>query len=711
MKYELLKKEFSHLSSFMIWDDSFIKNALPDYLDNEKFREKYLSSEFIYIALNLITDNGDFYNIYKNYSGDVYKDIFDKTNLKPWWVFHNLEKGIFAFSDPAISKLNRTFTSTRLEGSYITDFLKSSLGSKYYDGFVTKSAYETKKILKSLKKEDLDKYLKIQLKALDREIYLLEIEKPKFILMSSVFDVFSYAFNNLVNEKEFPHIFKGEIVDKPTSYGAPLNNAQFNLIRIFLKNIDQNSYPKFIINYLEKNYKIIENLIKIDNKAFAMTILYSSLDLSYNLSKESFTYIKNVETKYKTIINKIKSSFSKEMIREIIKNLPNLLTKDKCRINKRNLYFYEKIFSPKGSPLINVDNDLDLLIDLLKLENVRKASFIAGEGKKIDSFIFLKLFKKSLKSSSVGKILNTDFDTIENLKFDKFISRICKENISRVEKILSNNKFNTSILFVSYQEFIDEKNKETFRKLAKKYKIYEIINCNNREVFLRLGKKSNEIIYKFYDKDFILFAERKSPQNFIGDLKFLQLNLLKTEKIYKFEEFITLIRRGYSMAELLNSGLKYSKEGISYITNSNISRGFLDKSQIKLSFVKENFTFAQKNDLVISKSPPYKVALIEDDKQYLANDNLFIIKIDKNKIDPVYIWSYLQSKKAQNIIIKNQKDTKSLSINMLKNMEITIYDSEKMEKIRCEFLKNINILKNSYKKIEDISKTNEEIFE
>lgn len=164
------------------------------------------------------------------------------------------------------------------------------------------------------------------------------------------------------------------------------------------------------------------------------------------------------------------------------------------------------------------------------------------------------------------------------------------------------------------------------------------------------------------------------------------------------------------MTELLNSGAKYSKEGISYITNSNISKGFLDKFQAKLSFLKGNFTFAQKNDLVISKSPPYKVALIEDDEKYIANDNLFIIKIDKNKIDPVYIWAYLQSKKAQNIIIKNHQDTKSLSIKMLKNMEIIIYDSEKMEKMKCGFLNNINILKNSYKKIDDITKTNEEIF-
>lgn len=265
------------------------------------------------------------------------------------------------------------------------------------------------------------------------------------------------------------------------------------------------------------------------------------------------------------------------------------------------------------------------------------------------------------------------------------------------------------ILFIPYQKFIKEENKEIFKRLAKKYKLYKIINCNNKEFFLKLGKKSEEISYNFYDKDFNLFVEKSLPQNFIDDFKFLQLNLLKAEKNYKFEEFITLIRRGYSMTELLNSGAKYSKEGISYITNSNISKGFLEKHQSKLSFVEDNLTFAQKNDLVISKSPPYKVVLIEDDEKYLANDNLLIIKIDKNKIDPVYICSYLQSKKAQNII-KNHKNTKSLSIKMLKNMEITIYDIEKMEKISCEFLKNINILKNSYKKIDKITKINEEIF-
>ena len=709
MKYELLKKEFSHLSSFMIWDDSYIKNAVPNSLDDEKFRDKYLNSDFIYIALNLITDNEDFYKIYKNFSGDIYKDIFDKTNLRPWWVFHNLEKGIFAFSDPAISKLNRSFTSTKLEGTYITDFLKSSTESDYLNGFVTKSAYETKKILKSLSKENLDKYLKKQLKALDREVYLLGIEKPKFLVMSSVFDIFSYAFNNLLNEKEFPHIFKGEIVDKPTSYGAPLKNNQFDMINIFLRNLDSESYPKFMINYIEKNHKIIEELIKIGNKAIVIGILYLSLDLSCNLSKECFSYLNKVSYRYKDMINKIKLSFSKEMIREIIKNLPFILTKGKSVINKKNLYFYESIFSHKGNILINIDDSLDLLIDLLKLDNIRDAYFLTGS--RIDSFVFLNLFEKSLKFSNRGRVLNKSLDEIKDKKIDKFVSRICKENLKLVEKILSKNNFNTAILIISYKEFIKEDNKDIIRKLVKKYKMYEVINFNNKEIYLKLGKKYNEILYKFYDKDFKLFVEKNLSIDLADHFNFLKLKSLKTEKIYKFEEFITFIRRGYSMAELLNMGLKYSNDGISYITNSNISKGFLDDSMIRLDCSKNRLIFAQKNDLIISKSPPYKVVLIEDDEKYLSNDNLFIVKIDKNKIEPFYIWAYLQSKKAQNLIFKNYKNKKNLSISLLKNMEINTYDSDKMEIIKESFMNNINNLKKYYRKLDNLNKMNEKLFD
>lgn len=526
--------------------------------------------------------------------------------------------------------------------------------------------------------------------------------------MSSVFDIFSYAFNNLLNEKEFPHIFKGEIVDKPTSYGAPLKNNQFDMINIFLRNLDSESYPKFMINYIEKNHKIIEDLIKIGNKAIVIGILYLSLDLSCNLSKECFSYLNKISYRYKDMINKIKLSFSKEMIREIIKNLPYLLTKGKSVINKKNLYFYESIFSHKGNILVNIDDSLDLLINLLKLDNIRDSYFLTES--RIDSFVFLNLFEKSLKFSNRRRVLNKSLDEIKDKKIDKFVSRICKENLKLVEKILSKNNFNTAILVISYKEFIED-NKYIIRKLVKKYKMYEIINFNNKEIYLKLGKKYNEILYKFYDKDFKLFVEKNLSIDLAGDFNFLKLKSLKTEKIYKFEEFITFIRRGYSMAELLNMGLKYSNDGISYITNSNISKGFLDDSMIRLDCSKNRLIFAQKNDLIISKSPPYKVVLIEDDEKYLANDNLFIVKIDKNKIEPFYLWAYLQSKKAQNLIFKNYKNKKNLSISLLKNMEINIYDSDKMEIIKESFMNNINNLKKYYRKLDNLNKINEKLFD
>lgn len=42
MNYELLKKEFSHLSSFLIWDDERIRNGLPPVLMMRNIGRKIL---------------------------------------------------------------------------------------------------------------------------------------------------------------------------------------------------------------------------------------------------------------------------------------------------------------------------------------------------------------------------------------------------------------------------------------------------------------------------------------------------------------------------------------------------------------------------------------------------------------------------------------------------------------------------------------------
>ena len=71
MNYELLKKEFSHLSSFLIWDNERVRNGLPPCFDDKEYRKKNFKPSYIYLAMNLRTDDEDFYRLYESFSVNV----------------------------------------------------------------------------------------------------------------------------------------------------------------------------------------------------------------------------------------------------------------------------------------------------------------------------------------------------------------------------------------------------------------------------------------------------------------------------------------------------------------------------------------------------------------------------------------------------------------------------------------------------------------
>ena len=54
---------------------------------------------------------------------------------------------------------------------------------------------------------------------------------------------------------------------------------------------------------------------------------------------------------------------------------------------------------------------------------------------------------------------------------------------------------------------------------------------------------------------------------------------------------------------------------------------------------------------------------------------------------------------------------KNLSISLLKNMEISTYNSDKMEIIKESFMNNINNLKKYYRKLDNLNKMNEKLFD
>ena len=701
MNYELLKKEFSHLSSFLIWNDERVNNGLPPCFDDKKYREEKFKPSYIYLAMNLRTDDEDFYRLYKNFRGNVY-DIFERSELIPWWVFHNLEEGIFSKADPAITRFNNLFSDTMLEGAYVTDFFKTSPGGEFLDGFVTRDGKEVFSFLRSLDEPSYETYIKTQLRALDREIELLGVSDPKFLVINSIYDLVKDSFDKFLNEKDFPHLYRAEIVDVAPPYGAAIRKDVSILISLLLKNIDENLYPNFIIDSICKNYYVIENLREITNPAHTMAILYLSLESNENLSSATRSYLEKIKSTYKRHIKMIKSCFSKDIILEIIKNFPYIFSK--ISLSEEELNFYNEVLKAGRNCLIILDNDIKKFSLILKQNLLTDSSFLVGD---YDEFIILSLMKKAL--SMPGFVFMRDDFSIKNLNFDRIID--LSGDVALCEKVLDENNFSEALLVMTYEDFMRER-KFSFRKsIEDKFPLFALTNFDNKKVFLKVGRREDRLLYRYFDRNFNLFKEGYFDSSLVSEDPLGELNIIKdNSRIYRLKDFIVQARRGYSVAELLNLGLSYDCDGFSYLSNSNIGKGFVSGSYSTFAGDVSSLFYASEGDLIISKTFPYNTAIVDDGNKYLVNDNLFILRIDKNKADPYYILAFLKSKKTKDLIKSKLKNSNNLSMKVLKNLEIAFYSAEKRKDIKNSIIDNLKNTQEAYKNIDEFEKELRNIF-
>lgn len=701
MDYELLKKEFSHLSSFLIWDDERIRNGLPPCFDDKKYREENFKPSYIYLAMNLRTDDEDFYRLYKNFRGNIY-DIFERSELIPWWVFHNLEEGIFSKADPAITRFNNLFSDTKLEGAYVTDFFKTSPDGEFLDGFVTRDGQEVFSFLRSLDELSYETYIKTQLRALDREIELLEVSDPKFLVINSIYDLVKESFDKFLNEKDFPHLYRAEIVDVPPPYGAAIRKDVSSLISLLLKNIDENLYPNFIIDSICKNYYVIENLREITNSAHIMSILYLSLGFDFNLSSTTRSYLEKIKLTYSRHIKMLKSCFSKDIILEIIKNFPYIFSK--INLSKGELSFYKEVLKAGRNCLIILDNDIKKFSLILKQNLLADASFLVGD---YEDFILLSLMKKAL--SMPGFVFMKDVLSLRNLNFDKIID--LSGDLTLCEKILDENSFSEALLVMPYEDFMRERDLSFRKSIENKFPLFSLTNFDNQKVFLKVGRREDRLFYRFFDRNYILFKEGYFDASLVGKYSLAELNNIKDgSKIYRLKDFIIQARRGYSVAELLNLGLIYDRKGFSYVSNSNIGKGFVSGSFSTFAGNISSLFYASEGDLIISKTFPYNTAIVDDANKYLVNDNLFILRLDKNKVDPYYILAFLNSQKTKDLIKSELKNSNNLSMKVLKNLEIEFYSNNKREDIKNIIKDNLEKTKKAYKNISEFEKELRNIF-
>ncbi|WP_297966629.1 N-6 DNA methylase [uncultured Anaerovibrio sp.] len=103
------------------------------------------------------------------------------------------------------------------------------------------------------------------------------------------------------------------------------------------------------------------------------------------------------------------------------------------------------------------------------------------------------------------------------------------------------------------------------------------------------------------------------------------------------------------------------------------------------------------NDIVISKLTPFKICLvhIDDDKEILANGNLFRLTVDPKKMNPVYVMLFLSSTEGQQELSKYIKGAgmRTISIKDLYKVQIPDIDRTKQDKIAAKYTTLMNRLK------------------
>lgn len=128
-----------------------------------------------------------------------------------------------------------------------------------------------------------------------------------------------------------------------------------------------------------------------------------------------------------------------------------------------------------------------------------------------------------------------------------------------------------------------------------------------------------------------------------------------------------------------------------YLMLQNIQNGMVDS---KLPFLKKfdgkwKRYCLEDGNLIISKISPFKVAImkVKHDEQVLANGNLYFLRLDKNKVNPVYVNVFLQSEAGMAQLNRLAKGAaiRSISMQDLKMIKIPYLPRHKQDDIAKEY--------------------------
>lgn len=204
----------------------------------------------------------------------------------------------------------------------------------------------------------------------------------------------------------------------------------------------------------------------------------------------------------------------------------------------------------------------------------------------------------------------------------------------------------------------------------------------------------------------VVTIEDLEKQDYVLDPKrYVVSEELEIENTVEFEKYILNIRRGAPItAKELDDIESKSVTDYQYLMLKNIQNGMVEEDLPYITSVEEKYEkyFIKDGELLLSKiGSPLKAAVaeIKENQKIIANGNLYMIELDKTKVNPYYIQLFLESSKG--IAVLNKFTTAGtipmLSISQLKAIPIPVISMEEQTKLVDEYLAardNVQYLKN-----------------
>lgn len=171
-----------------------------------------------------------------------------------------------------------------------------------------------------------------------------------------------------------------------------------------------------------------------------------------------------------------------------------------------------------------------------------------------------------------------------------------------------------------------------------------------------------------------------------------------------FGDLIVNVTRGASLrAKELDELTCDEDTGIHYLNLGNITDGSIDDELPclkKLDPKLEGYCL-KTGDLMLSKNgAPYKVAVAEvpEGRKILANGNLYIIKLDRERMDPYYVAAFLNSPDGKEMLARASKGAviPNLPLSELKTIKLPLKTSETQARVAAAYrakLDEIGVLK------------------